>query len=471
VNHAGIRGYADFYNSKGLVVIPLAPKSKRAVIDGWPTLSREELFARIGAENNIAIRLDGLTVLDIEDARLWELFFTAPVQEIARHTWVARTGGNGYHVYISKETRPFKVDSFAELRSGAGQYVVVPPSIHPDTGRPYEWVTNVREVEIGALGADGEKKLHTKLEALRKHSGLIRALVDVWIPEHRHNLALPLSGILKKSDIPLEEAEIVIKAVALLADDGELNDRLRALADTYSKSDDRLAGWSYLRGELAQIVGPAEAERILSLLPAAQQDEEKTGEEKPKPRTRYCVGGEKIGDALVEVVMTDEDPALLLWDGEKFEVKPEVEINDKVLRPYPDLPFALPRAPSDVGEDPTLWNDTKKFIMEYFDSPADAKVYDVLVAAVAWSYFVQDVRGSTPYLLFLGPWRSGKTRALEVMAALCYKSTFLVDPSESSMFRMIEAFRPTLLIDESQVLDNNVRAVIAAGYRWGAKVP
>jgi hypothetical protein len=72
--------------------------------------------------------------------------------------------------------------------------------------------------------------------------------------------------------------------------------------------------------------------------------------------------------------------------------------------------------------------------------------------------------------LFLGPWRSGKTRALEVLESLSYKALRVVDPSEASLFRSIELLRPTLLIDESQVVDENVRAVMASGYRYGSKI-
>jgi hypothetical protein len=140
-----------------------------------------------------------------------------------------------------------------------------------------------------------------------------------------------------------------------------------------------------------------------------------------------------------------------------------------IYRPYRDLPFQLPDAPKSVGPDPSLWAETKEFIRSYFDH-LDQRVYDLMVSAVAWSYFYRDIKASTPYFLFLGPWRSGKTRALEVLESICYRAVRVVDPSEASLFRSIELFRPTLLIDESQIIDQNVRAVMASGYRSGSKV-
>ncbi|MEM4179743.1 MAG: hypothetical protein QXJ55_08745, partial [Candidatus Caldarchaeum sp.] len=46
-----------------------------------------------------------------------------------------------------------------------------------------------------------------------------------------------------------------------------------------------------------------------------------------------------------------------------------------------------------------------------------------------------------------------------------------VDVSEASFFRLVEALKPTLFIDEMQVVDSNVRALLASAYRKGMKVP
>ena len=195
-----------------------------------------------------------------------------------------------------------------------------------------------------------------------------------------------------------------------------------------------------------------------------------------KTRDRWLVGGEIVGEALVEIVAGETvdgevKPALLVYypARNRIEVVAQFEHDGVVYRPYPDLPFALPKAPDTIGPDPTLWEETREFIKSHFDH-LDERVYDVLAAAVAWSYFYRDVKGSTPYLLFLGPWRSGKTRALETLEALCYRAVRVVDPSEASLFRVVELFRPTLLVDEMQVIDGNVRAVMASAYRYGAKV-
>jgi hypothetical protein len=194
------------------------------------------------------------------------------------------------------------------------------------------------------------------------------------------------------------------------------------------------------------------------------------GEDSSAPKTKPTpiVGGETTDGCLVEVIV---GPKLLLYypAENKIIVAEEFRQGDKVYKPYHTFPYPLPDAPKTIGPDPSLWEETKEFIGAYFDH-LDDRVYDVMAAATAWSYFYRDIKVSTPYILFLGPWRSGKTRALEVLESLCYKGIRVVDPSEASLFRSIELLRPTLLIDESQIVDQNVRAVVASGYRFGSKV-
>jgi hypothetical protein len=206
--------------------------------------------------------------------------------------------------------------------------------------------------------------------------------------------------------------------------------------------------------------------RVYNLLELAEELGIKLSDKKLK--SAWIVGPELVDEYLVEVVA---GPRLLLYNSGSHEmvVVESFDRNGLQYRPYPDLPFMLPEKPNRVGPDSTLWSDTKEFIRAYFDH-LDERVYDLMTAAVAWSYFYRDIKGSTPYILFLGPWRSGKTRALEVLESICYKAVRVVDPSEASLFRSIELLRPTLLIDESQIVDENVRAVMASGYRYGSKV-
>ena len=468
--------FLEFYYSRGLVILPLERGGKAAVVSDWPNRSREDLFNCFEylAEFNIGLRLDGLIAFDLERPELWDVFFRHPIEVVASSTWVQRTG-KGYHVLFRGEARPFKVDGLAEIRSGNGQYIVVAPSIHPETKRPYEWITDIAKTPIAEIGEEDLKRCYKKLEVLKRFRNFIEAMVECWKRYHRHNLSLWTAGAFRKLGLPLEDAETILKTIALLSRDEELSDRLRALHDTYRKHLEEVKAWSGLKEELIEICGLSNAEKIIALLPARINEEAEIKKESAeKPRVKYVVGGEVIDGRLLEIVEND-GLKLLAFDPLTcgLQVSESLEVNGLALKPYPELPFKeyLPGIPKAISEEPSLWRDTLEFIREYYDNPRSDDVYHVMVSAVAWSYFCDLVKGSTPYLCFLGPFRSGKTRALEVMAALCYKPMLVVDPSEASMFRIIEKFRPTLIIDESQIVDKNVRAVMAAGYRFGVKVP
>jgi len=470
--------WARFYRGRGLVVMPAKASTKECRIPDWNRRHPDELVGMIKPGDNLALRLDGHTVLDLERPELWSVFFNAPPEDVAKTTWADRTG-KGFHVFMCGEVEPIKADGIAELRSGPGQYVVVPPSVHPN-GQRYEWITDVDRVAIAEVPKDALAHLRRKIEVLRRHAALIKAMVEAWRPEHRHFLALWTAGALRKAGVARDEAELVIKTICALARDEELKDRLRALEDTYRKPIDEIAAWPRLEKELAAVVGEERARELMRLLPHppkilqsnAKIDEGKT----EKVKTHWLVGGEVIDGAFVEVVagkVVDGEvkPALLVYypRESRIELVAQLERDGAIYRPYPDLPFALPMAPETIGPDPTLWEETREFIRAHFDH-LDERVYDVMTAAVAWSYFYREIKGSTPYLLFLGPWRSGKTRALETLEALCYRAVRVVDPSEASLFRTVELFRPTLLIDEAQIVDGNVRAIMASAYRYGAKV-
>jgi len=76
-----------------------------------------------------------------------------------------------------------------------------------------------------------------------------------------------------------------------------------------------------------------------------------------------------------------------------------------------------------------------------------------------------------PYQFFLGPLASGKSRALECFHRLCYRGIMSTSMSAASLFRALEAWHPTLLLDETEVYMRGemieVLALLNSGYRRG----
>jgi hypothetical protein len=440
------------------VEIPLKPNSKEPKVVGWDSRVPEDLAREFVEGDNVGLRIEPpLFVVDVDDRRL-----AALIEDDFPRTLTVVTRRGLHYYFLASDTYPEtnKKSRLIQLLA-KGCYVVKPPS--KVDGHEYRYLDP--NTPIAALDNHAVEKLRRILEALGKFEQLIKEFAAVWSEGHRHNLSLWLNGALRKAGLERFEAAVVVKTICLLAGDGELRDRLEALKTTYEKPVEEIAGWSRLETELQAIVGVDRARELLSLLPRPKKTEHAEGAD--KPRSHYIVGGEVLPDgSLVEIV---EGPRLLVYKDGKFEVHESLEVDGVVYRPPPHIPFPLPGAPAGIGDDVSLWAETKSFIKAHFFH-LDDDVYDVLTAAVAWSYFYRDVKASTPYILFLGPWRSGKSRGLEVMEALAYRAIRVVDPSEASLFRCIENFKPTLFIDESQIIDPAVRAVLASGYRYGSKV-
>ncbi|AEG53177.1 DUF5906 domain-containing protein [Sinorhizobium meliloti] len=159
----------------GFAIHWLHPKQKRPIGENWstkPVLTLEQLKKTYKDGNNVGVRLgkwskignDYLHVIDLDirdpkladEARqkLTELF---PVWK-TYPTVISGSGGESRHFYILSD-KPFSPKKLAHSREkiqtadgkwhwrweidlfGTGKQVAMPPSIHPDTGKPYRWQT------------------------------------------------------------------------------------------------------------------------------------------------------------------------------------------------------------------------------------------------------------------------------------------------------------------------------------------
>ena len=99
----------------------------------------------------------------------------------------------------------------------------------------------------------------------------------------------------------------------------------------------------------------------------------------------------------------------------------------------------------------------------------DGRLYDVVASYIVMTYFY-DVFTAVPFLWLHGPPGSGKTRANITITYMCRRGLFVADPSDATLYRMVESLAPTLGIDES-VLTEKGKRILAAGYKKGAVVP
>lgn len=153
------------YLKQGFSVIPLSPKSKIPPKDfQWAQFqkrraSEEEVIGWFfeNPDYNLGIvtgKISNLVVVDIEkDGETKDYAPTAMV----------KSGGGGWHMYYrypasSEVGCHGRFRELTDIKADGG-YVVAPPSIHCDTGLPYEWIMPLDQVSLVELPEELQKEL------------------------------------------------------------------------------------------------------------------------------------------------------------------------------------------------------------------------------------------------------------------------------------------------------------------------
>jgi hypothetical protein len=324
------------------------------------------------------------------------------------------------------------------------------------------------------------------VEVLQEFRALILALEKIWTPSHRHYLAIWLSGCLRKSGVDREDAEIVLKAIACLANDEELEDRLRALEDTYRKPKDQIGAWSYLEEELRGIVGSEKAREIMDLIPRREPevrviDARVDEPSKPKLKVRevlsFVFPDECVAEAIgIRNALGEYDPALLILSPEGFRVEREIMVGDTIFRGANSDPYE-PYVVEDlenVKSRVELVNEIYAEVNRFIDVSEEEKA--IFTAYVLMSY-CPELFEKVPYLYLVGDNSSGKSHTLQLLAYLCYRPLYGVSIPPADIYSYLgkEKSDPplTILEDEFQGSDRDTEKmkIYKAGYKRGARVP
>lgn len=238
----------------GFSLIWLHPKSKRPIDKGWtsgPRKTLKELEDQYRKGCNIGVRTGETSKLDngylacidvdVKDAQFTEEAVSV-AEEILGFTVApqVRSGsGNGSRHYYIATKKPFKMitvikrpDEFEVCIYSTGRQMVLPPSIHPDTGKRYAWFDKVGSriplIDQFACPKDSEKAAKV-VEPEFDESVL--PLVEVeWLP-------IPdkiRKGILVGSDVADRSAFLLPATTALVSAGLEKNEILSVLTDPKS---------------------------------------------------------------------------------------------------------------------------------------------------------------------------------------------------------------------------------------------
>jgi hypothetical protein len=174
------------------------------------------------------------------------------------------------------------------------------------------------------------------------------------------------------------------------------------------------------------------------------------------------------GGRMIELVFSPREAktAFACFDGESSTVSPSLDLpsGDRLV-PYSaennliqHKVVLLPSGPEEYGSEAELLKDVHAFIHRYVDvSPLFERVAAHYVL-FTWLY---DSFNELPYLRVRGDYGSGKSRFLLTAGSLCYKPMLVSGASTvSPIFRIIDAFRGTLVIDESDFRESDEKAEI-----------
>jgi len=116
----------------------------------------------------------------------------------------------------------------------------------------------------------------------------------------------------------------------------------------------------------------------------------------------------------------------------------------------------LPSEPEEYGSEGELLEEMRAFIHRYV---AVSPLFEEIAAHYVLFTWIHDAFNELPYLRVRGDYGSGKSRFLLTVGSLCYKPMFTSGASTvSPIFRTIDAFRGTLVIDESDFRESDERA-------------
>jgi DNA primase len=293
-------------------------------------------------------------------------------------------------------------------------------------------------------------------------------------------LHAPTEGEVVKAFIGAPPA-LVTLAETIRGLQGEARNRtLRRLLDAFDNMEEITA--TDLKPELAAAMGES-LSQFNRLLKAREKEREKGGEKPSPERYEFCAGLARAG-LVFEQCVWDEggkvstEYAVRLPSGE-IKTQPMVDIGSVTYVPYPvDMGLVakdvvlFPAKAVEYGTQRELVQRILAFIHKYLDVDP---FYERLAAYYVLLSWVYDLFETLPYMRALGDYGTGKTRFLQTIGSICYRPMFVSGASTTSpIFRMIDMFQGTLVIDEADFGNSDAEAeiikILNVGYYRGGVV-
>jgi hypothetical protein len=185
-----------------------------------------------------------------------------------------------------------------------------------------------------------------------------------------------------------------------------------------------------------------------------------------------------LDDGRIIEQVADCQFAIYTPDRGEVSYSRKIETDEAIYRPLDDDFIArgglfLPEKLIEYGDEKTLDADIESCINRYSDVPERERR---LSARYARLTYLVDRLQEISYLRATGGRGSGKSRYICTTGMLCLRPVLVTSPSAASLFRMMDAYQPTLTIDECNMASDSedtqiLIQILNSGFQRIASVP
>jgi hypothetical protein len=197
-------------------------------------------------------------------------------------------------------------------------------------------------------------------------------------------------------------------------------------------------------------------------------------ESERKTKKQICIGkihGSTIFEQIQDVTGTYKYALYQEMANNEWQLDTQLEYEGFI--PLTKTPLTHPPPPTPYENEEILYNNVKAYIQKHLDL-VNPLGYEILTSFI-FKTWIEELFDFTPYIGFFGREAVGKSRALEILKELCFRAWLTTGITTATLFRLVEKFQPTLLLDESEFLTSDEKreliGLINAGQRRGIMIP